>query len=136
MPSTIPLGVAIYENPEILHWSLFIDAANKAEKTIVHIIGARQKFFPQIRTPSDARESTALIELVDLCQINAADAKRIKNLAYAMPIRNENPDYSCQDYVLDLLELLEDKGIVVATLEYKDRKRVLAAKRQSWKNVG
>ncbi|OQE37828.1 hypothetical protein PENCOP_c009G02057 [Penicillium coprophilum] len=133
MASTIPLSVAIYENPGIMHWSLYLEADKTDDKTIIHVLGARQKYFPNIRTPSDARNSTSLVELLYLCQINVAKVETIKTIAYATPIRNELADWSCQDYVLDILRRLERALIINATDgNYIRNKEVVAAKRESW----
>ncbi|KAL4914311.1 hypothetical protein BDW62DRAFT_145115 [Aspergillus aurantiobrunneus] len=133
MAATIPLSVAIYDNPGIMHWSLYIEAENSADKTVVHVIGARQRYFPQIRTPSDARNSTSLIELCPLCEIDATKIEAVKNIAYETPIRNDEADYSCQDFVLDVLERLERQLIVNrANSDYRRNKAALSAKRQSW----
>ncbi|EEQ28166.1 hypothetical protein McanMca71_005865 [Microsporum canis] len=133
MASTIPLKVAIYDNPGIKHWSLFIDAEEKPNKTIIHLLGARQRYFRDVRTPSDARNSASLIELCELCEVGPAKIEAIKNIAWDMPVRNENPDYSCQDFVLELLEGLEDEGIINAeNNDYQMNMNVLKAKREAW----
>ncbi|KAK2801101.1 hypothetical protein FQN49_008917 [Arthroderma sp. PD_2] len=133
MTSTIPLMVAIYDNPGIKHWSLFIDAEDKPKKTIIHLLGARQRYFRDVRTPSDARISNSLIELCALCEIDAAKIEMIKNIAWNTPVRNEEADYSCQDFVFDILEKLEDENIIDADIgDYKTRKNALKAKRESW----
>ncbi|KAJ5383819.1 hypothetical protein N7517_001730 [Penicillium concentricum] len=133
MASTIPLFVAIYDNPGIMHWSLYLEADNDDDKTIIHVLGARQKYFPNIRTPSDARNSSSLIELLYLCQIDASKIEIIKNIAYDTPIHNEMADWSCQDYVLDILERLEDAFMIDATdNDYIIKREAVAAKRESW----
>ncbi|OGM48782.1 hypothetical protein ABOM_003056 [Aspergillus bombycis] len=133
MAPTIPLSVAIYDNPGIMHWSLYIEANNDADKTIIHVLGARQQYFPDIRTPSDARISNSLIELLPLCQIDATKIEILKNIAYATPIRNDLADWSCQDYVLDILDKLEDVLIIDAKdAGYVSNKEAVAAKRESW----
>lgn len=125
--------IAIYDNPGIKHWSLFIDAEDKASKTIIHLLGARQRYFREVRTPSDARISNSLIKLCTLCEIDATKIDTVKNIAWNTPIRNEESDYSCQDFVLDVLERLEDEDIVDANnLEYKSNKDAIKAKRESW----
>lgn len=43
MSSTVPLRVAIYDNPGIKHWSLFIKAESESENTIIHLLRARQR---------------------------------------------------------------------------------------------
>ncbi|KAJ5958916.1 uncharacterized protein N7479_006066 [Penicillium vulpinum] len=133
MASTIPLSVAIYDNPGIMHWSLYLEADNYDDKTIIHVLGARQKYFPDVRTPSDARSSSALIELLYLCQIDASKIEVIKNIAYATPIKNELADWSCQDYVLDVLKRLE-RALIIDTTDgdYIINRQAVAAKRESW----
>ncbi|CAG7974180.1 unnamed protein product [Penicillium salamii] len=132
MSSTIPLSVAIYDNPGILHWSLYIEADNDADKTIIQILGARQRYFPNIKT-SDARDVSDLIEVLHLCRIDASKIESAKNIAYDTPIRNDVADWSCQDYVLAVLDRLED-GLVIdgRDSDYIRNKAVVAAKRESW----
>ncbi|CAG8935744.1 unnamed protein product [Penicillium salamii] len=132
MSSTIPLSVAIYDNPGILHWSLYIEADNDADKTIIQILGARQRYFPNIKK-SDARDVSDLIEVLHLCRIDASKIEIAKNIAYDTPIRNDVADWSCQDYVLVVLDRLED-GLVIdgRDSDYIRNKAVVAAKRESW----
>lgn len=133
MPSTIPLKVAIYDNPGIMHWSIFIDANKDSEKTIIHVLGARQRYFPEIRTPSDARISNSLIEIHTLCDIDETAIETVKNIAYNTPIRNSEADYSCQDFVLDVLNMLESEFIIDGnSADYKSKRAALKAKRESW----
>ncbi|KAK2813704.1 hypothetical protein FQN50_000102 [Emmonsiellopsis sp. PD_5] len=133
MASTIPIKAAIYENPGINHWSLFIDAEEKALKTIIHLLGARQRYFLGVRTPSDARISNSLIELHPLCEIDATKIDDIKNFAWDMPIHNDRSDYSCQDFVLEILDKLEGEGIIDRENDdYQNNKGALKAKRESW----
>ncbi|EGD84523.1 hypothetical protein H112_08230 [Trichophyton rubrum D6] len=134
MASTVPLMIAIYDNPGIKHWSLFIDAEEKPAKTIIHLLGARQRYFRDVRTPSDARNSASVVELCALCEIDASKIETIKNIAWETPVRNEEPDYSCQDFVLDVLEGLERADIVDAeNPDYQRNKGIVKAKREAWK---
>src|SRR5690349_10674970 len=110
--STIPLMVAIYDNPGIKHWSLFLKAESNADKTIIHLLGGpRQRYFRDVRAPSDACISNSLIELCFLCDIDASQIDAVKELAWVIPLRNEQcNDYNCQDFILDLLDRLEEEG--------------------------
>lgn len=133
MASTVPILVAIYDNPGITHWSLFIETENDAEKTRIHVLGARQRYFPVISTPSDARTADSLIELLPLCPIETSKLEILKNIAYDTPIRNDLADWSCQDYVLAILDRLEGASVIDATNdEYVTNKRTVSAKRESW----
>ncbi|KAJ5109277.1 hypothetical protein N7456_005952 [Penicillium angulare] len=132
MATMIPVSVATYKNPGILHWSLFIETEG-VDKTIIQVLGARQKYFPDIRRAPDARISDSLIELLPLCRIDASKIEVLKNIAYDTPIRNDLTDWSCQDYVLAVLDRLEEASII-NTMDgnYIRRKEEVAAKRESW----
>ncbi|KAJ5727399.1 hypothetical protein N7493_005219 [Penicillium malachiteum] len=133
MSPTIPLSVAIYENPGILHWSLFIEAENDDAKTKIHVLGARRRYFPVISPRSDARNSDSLIELLPLCQVEEGKIEIIKNIAYDTPIRNDLDDWSCQDYVLNIVDRLEEALILnPEDKDYIRNKEAVAAKRESW----
>ncbi|KAJ5281031.1 hypothetical protein N7478_006403 [Penicillium angulare] len=112
MASTVPLSVAIYDNPSIMHWSLFIKTNNLSDKTIIHVLGARQRYFLDVRTPSDARTSASLIAILPLCRINASKIQTLNNVVYATPIRNDLADWSCQDFGLNVLDKLEEALII------------------------
>ncbi|EFE42344.1 hypothetical protein TRV_02950 [Trichophyton verrucosum HKI 0517] len=135
MAPTVPLMIVIYDNPGIKHWSLFIDAEEKPAKTLIHLLGARQRYFRDVRTPtpSDARNSGSVVELCALCEIDADKTEAIKNIAWGTPVRNEELDYSCQDFVLDVLEGLERADIVDAgNPDYQRNKGIVKAKREAW----
>ncbi|KAF3020005.1 hypothetical protein E8E15_007202 [Penicillium rubens] len=133
MASTVPLKVAIYENPGIKHWSLFIDAADRDDKTTIQLLGAQQKYFCQVSARSDSSISNSLIELCSLCEIDASKIDTVKNIAWDTPVRNEESDYSCQDFVLEILDRLEEKGIILNGRDYQNNKEAVKAKRESWK---
>jgi hypothetical protein len=61
---------------------------------------------------SNPRESTRLAEMVYLCDVDASDIPAIKDAAENAVIHNESPGYNCQDYVLELLDALEEHGII------------------------
>lgn len=133
MSSTVLLSVAIYPNPGIKHWSLYIETPDDSEKTIIHLLGARQNYFLNVRTPSDARRSVSLEKLVELCRVDASKVEAIKNAAYQLPIRNAVADYSCQDFVIELLNGLEEDGIIDSSSEdYVKSRQDLGRRREAW----
>ncbi|KAL3467179.1 hypothetical protein BJX64DRAFT_249003 [Aspergillus heterothallicus] len=116
-----------------MHWSLYIEADKDEDKTIIHDLGACQRYFPDIRTPSDARLSASLVEICPLCNVDVSKIEALKNIAYATPIRNDEAGYSCQDYVHDILDRLEDNLIIDPTDgAYERNKRLVAGKREAW----
>lgn len=50
-----------------------------------------------------------------------------------MFIRIGKPDYSCQDFIFDILDRLEDEDIIDADSgDYKTNKGAIKVKRESW----
>lgn len=71
-----------------------------------------------------------------MCEIDEGKVEAVKRIAWDTRIRNEERDYSCQDYVLDVLGRLEGEGIVDASDgEYVRNKDVIMGKRESWINT-
>lgn len=55
----------------------------------------------------------------------------IKDAAQNAPIHNEYPGYNCQDYVLDLLDDLEEKGIIdKKDKKYQQKKEIVKSKQE------
>ncbi|KAF4235220.1 hypothetical protein CNMCM8980_003605 [Aspergillus fumigatiaffinis] len=131
MPSTSGLYVAIYEDGGVYkHWSLFIDGPTALEKTIVHIVGSSTRYRFQERN-SNARESASLVEMVYLCDVPNSKINAIVRAAEKTIIHNEFPGYNCQDYVLDLLDALEEEGIVSPNdANYKKNRKTVESKQE------
>ncbi|OJJ73698.1 hypothetical protein ASPBRDRAFT_74006 [Aspergillus brasiliensis CBS 101740] len=116
MSSTSGLHVAIYHNDGGVykHWSLFLDGPTKLDKTL----------------NSDARDSADLLELVHLCDVETSDINAIKDAA-KMTIHNETPSYICQDYVLETLDDLVERGIIDAyNAECRKNRMILERKQE------
>ncbi|OJD25359.1 hypothetical protein ACJ73_03272 [Blastomyces percursus] len=112
MPPTVKLHVAIYNDGGVYkHWSLFVEGATDSEKFILHVMGSSTRYRFEMRN-SNARESKTLAELVYLCDVPASQVDIIKDAANNTVIHNEYPGYNCQDYVLELLDDLEARGII------------------------
>lgn len=112
MASTARLYVAIYDDGGVYkHWSLFIDGPTDDEKIILHIMGSSTRYRFDKRN-SNARESASLVEMVYLCDVQNSKIDAITDAAENATIHNEFPGYNCQDYILELLDDLEEKGII------------------------
>lgn len=108
--------VAIHDNPGIKHWGLFIEAKEESEKTVISLLGARQRYFCIIGTPAgDVPVSTSPVEMCPVCNIETSRIETVKNIVWDTPVPNELSDYSCQDFVIELLDRLEGEGIVDGT---------------------
>lgn len=109
MVSTVSISVAIFDNPGILNWGLFIEAVGDYDKTIIQVLGARHQYFPNI---SNTPALQSIIEILPLCLIDADRVEVLKNIAHATYIGNEIEDWNRQDYVLDILGRLENALII------------------------
>ncbi|OJD13924.1 hypothetical protein AJ78_05687 [Emergomyces pasteurianus Ep9510] len=140
--STVPLVAAIYDNPGIKHWNLFIDAENNAEKTVIHLLGARQRYFCDVRTPLDARISNSLIELCTPCEIDATEIDSINDIAWDIPVRNEESDLVARIlssiFRIDLKKrklLMPATAIISATRTSSRHNGSHGSRRLSWNTV-
>ncbi|KAJ5688702.1 hypothetical protein N7462_003094 [Penicillium macrosclerotiorum] len=110
--STIPIYVAILPGEGAFnHWGLFIDGTTDQDKALLQVKGSdgQFKYEPETR---DARQSEGLIELFYLCHVGVIKVEEIKAAADQATIYNDIPGWNCQDYVIDLLEELQEKAIM------------------------
>ncbi|PLB43292.1 hypothetical protein P170DRAFT_481241 [Aspergillus steynii IBT 23096] len=131
MPSTAEIHVAIHHNEGVYkHWTLYINGPTDAEQVVLHIMGFSMNFRFEDRN-SDARKEMTLMELIHMCDVPASKISTIRRLAEKMPIHNEYSGYNCQDYVLELLDELEAKGIIDGADEaYKVKKENVKNKQE------
>ncbi|KAM5430995.1 hypothetical protein McanMca71_006585 [Microsporum canis] len=80
---------------------------------------------------SNARDSKTLVELIHLCDVDTSQFDAIKEAAETAIIHNEHSGYNCQDYVLELLDALEDRGCIDGNdTAYQERKETVKAKQE------
>ncbi|KAJ6086130.1 hypothetical protein N7486_010411 [Penicillium sp. IBT 16267x] len=110
--STIPLYVAITQGDGAFkQWGLFIDEENQQNKTVLQVKGSDGRFRYEPET-KDARNSPDLIDLIYMCNVDVTKANDIKKIASGLAVLNDISGWNCQDYVLDLMEALEEKGVL------------------------
>lgn len=131
MPSIVGLYVAISEGEGVFkHWALFIDGPTNQERIVLQVEGSSTRFRFE-RKISNARTSSELLELIPLCDVPTANIAAIDHAAGEAPIHNEHPGYNCQDYVLELLDEIEARGLVDGgNMEYKKQKAHVNSKQE------
>ncbi|OJD09895.1 hypothetical protein ACJ73_10032 [Blastomyces percursus] len=131
MSSTFGLYVAIFDDGGVYkHRSLFIDGSTDAEKTILHVMGSSTRYRFDMRN-SNAHKSATLSEMVHLCDVDKFKIGAIKDAAKNVVIHNEYSGYNCQDYVLDLLDDLEEKDIIDKNeVNYRHNKEAVRGKQE------
>ena len=107
-----------------------MDGPTNTDKIVLQIMGSSTNYrFDPIT--SDPRESDTLEELIHLCDVPVSKINAIKDTARNAPIHNEYPGYNCQDYVLDLLDDLEEKGIIdKKDKKYQQKKEIVKSKQE------
>ena len=50
-----------------------------------------------------------------MCEVNAQDVEALKSTVSTVPVDNENMSWDCQEYVIDILDKLEEECIVDGT---------------------
>jgi hypothetical protein len=127
--SKIKVYVAISDDGGVYkHWALFIDQA-EAEATLLNVKGSDGRFRYETEK-RDVRYDQSLVELVYLCDVDVAKANTIRNIARTIPVHNEISRWNCQDYVLDLLDELEERKVIDGEDEVYRMQRTYVAVKQ------
>ncbi|KAK4613285.1 hypothetical protein CLAFUW4_08792 [Fulvia fulva] len=127
--ATANLCVALYDNGVFFkHWALFVNGRSNQEKVIFHVQGAEKNFKYESRQ-GDATTSKKFLESLPLCRIEISKLKDIELAAENTVLHNERRVWNHQDYVLDLLDKLEEEGIVNGDdKEYRKNKDAVRCK--------
>jgi hypothetical protein len=112
MSSTVSIYVAISISDGVYkHWGVFIDVPGEEDKIFLQVAGSDGRFRYEMET-TDVRQSERLVELIHIYDVDVAKINSIKTIAGQVTVHNEIRGWNCQDYVLDLLEALEQEAIV------------------------
>ncbi|KAI9043717.1 uncharacterized protein KD926_003067 [Aspergillus affinis] len=109
MASTVELRVAIYNNEGGVykHWGLFIDGPTAEQKIDLQVEGSTNRFRFD-RKLENALTTDGIVGLIPLCEVPLSSIGAIDQAAAEAPIHNPYTGYNCQDYVVDLLDSLEE----------------------------
>jgi hypothetical protein len=100
------------------HWALYLAAPDDApeENTLIHVLEAHPTFKPSIETGASisARTFSPRIFLGEtcLCEIQPGGVQQLRDIAKEAKVDNETLDWTCQDYVIEILEALEEACII------------------------
>ncbi|KAJ5960597.1 uncharacterized protein N7479_007747 [Penicillium vulpinum] len=112
------------------HWGVFIDAPREEDKVLLQVAGSDGRFRYELET-TDVRQSERLVELLPLYDVDATQINSIKTVASQVAVHNEIRGWNCQDYVLDLLEALENEAIMNSKdAGYKKQRDLLHGKQE------
>jgi hypothetical protein len=105
--------VAIYEGDgPFKHWALFVeDDKDEKKSLIVHVRGSPGHFRFEARK-SDAHKSPKLVKIIQVGHLDSSKRSNFKDVSKAIPIKNSDPTWNCQDFVWSLMEMMAQEGLL------------------------
>jgi hypothetical protein len=109
--SSIILWVVRYSPPfeNYFHWALYVDDANNP--IIFQVVGGHP-FFKSEVVKTRPERSSHYVDRIFVGYIRQGDVNIISAKASRAFVDNDTVEWDCQDYVLDLLDILEEQFIV------------------------
>lgn len=109
------------------HWALYIESGQ--EHFIFEVIG-QHPIFKRNVVMADPKRSRSLRQLLFVAMICDDDIERVKSAAQDVSVDNQTAEWDCQDYVLDILDKLEEDFVLDADdEEYIDAREMLKERR-------
>ena len=119
----ISLSVAVYrpEEGNLHHWALHLEPYN----CLYEVIGEAMAFTADVKYDVIPSSSGRFVESVPVAKINQTDTAELHRIITETPVQNDVQGWSCQDYVIEALELLNGEQIVDDEDYEKARRRLL-----------
>ena len=109
------------------HWALYLQT--DTENLIFEVTGSHPNFKRNV-VKADPRNSQSLVNIIFMDTVSSGDIATVQNVARTTKVDNETVEWDCQEYVLDMLETLEQECVVDDDHEtYKDARNELKKKR-------
>lgn len=125
------LSVSMYK-PLIgnhFHWALYLE--DGSERTIYEVIGESPLFKPNLITGKRPDHTFRHRRTIFVYEINASDLAEFKEAVSSVKIQNDVSHWNCQDYVIEILDKLEEECIIE-----EDDKKYIKAKKEVKKHFG
>lgn len=123
------LYVALYQPRygNYQHWALYIE--NGEEHLVFEVIG-QHGTFERNMIVADPKRSRSFRRLVFVAVLDQEDIERVKTATENVSVDNETVEWDCQDYVLEVLDNLEEEFVLDENDEdYIDARKFLREKR-------
>ncbi|KAL4778235.1 hypothetical protein BJX76DRAFT_352770 [Aspergillus varians] len=109
------------------HWALQLES-NK-DGIIFKVVGQHPKFERNILEVRPER-SGSFVRKLYVSMLSNSNIKRVKSAARQVPVDNETSKWDCQDYVLEILDRLQDDYILDENnKDYQEARKELRTKR-------
>ncbi|PYI10654.1 hypothetical protein BO78DRAFT_180449 [Aspergillus sclerotiicarbonarius CBS 121057] len=124
MSSTVDLCIAIYDQGACHeHWALYIDDGESNYKSLLTVKPSSRG---RPRFTSDTRHARTLqneAELIYVCSMHPSNANLVCAVARQIKITDLGINaWNCQEYVRDLLDILEVNNFIPVDVEYYTQK--------------
>lgn len=126
MSTTLRITVVFFKLIEgnFDHWALWL--RGRAVNKLFQVAGDYAEMEAQA-LDEDPRDNSRLYKCITVGEIVSDDQLALEAQIKTVPVRNDVALWDCQDYVLDVLDVLEDEGYVGGDEEYTDLRRVLGS---------
>ncbi|CAI7597161.1 unnamed protein product [Penicillium viridicatum] len=110
-----------------LHWALHIEKGQ--EHHILEVDGEHPQF-KRNTFMENPKESCTFLRQFFIAVLGEDDVERVKSAAQSVPVDNETVEWDCQDYVLEILDKLQEDFILDKDDEdYIDVREILTEER-------
>ncbi|OQE20147.1 hypothetical protein PENFLA_c017G09337 [Penicillium flavigenum] len=92
-----------------LHWALHIEKGE--EHHIIEVDGEHPQFKRNTFMENPKKSSTFLRQFF-IAVLGEDDIERVKSAAQSVPVDNETVEWDCQDYVLEILDELQEDFVL------------------------
>lgn len=125
MSATVRITVVFFKLIEgnFDHWALWLDGPSVSK--LFQVAGDYGEMESQV-LDEDPRDNSRLYQCITVGEINPDDQTAMEARIKTVPAQNDVALWDCQDYVLDILDALEDQGYVGGE-EYTHLRRVLGS---------
>ncbi|MCJ1230280.1 hypothetical protein MMC12_006952 [Toensbergia leucococca] len=110
------------------HWALYFE--NRSEHKIYEVTGEHPHFKPNV-IPGKPTSTNRHRRTIFVSDINETDIPEFEKAISAVKPQNSISHWNCQDYVIEVLEKLEEECVVD-----EDNKAYISAKKQVKKHYG
>lgn len=109
------------------HWALQLESDK--DSIIFEVVGQHPKFERNVLEVKPER-SGSFIRKLYVGALSDSDIERVKSAARQVPVDNETSEWDCQDYVLEILDRLQDDYVLDEDDEdYREARKELRTKR-------
>jgi len=114
------LYIAIYRatRGNFRHWALYLRQGNS--HTILQVTGSHPNFVKEVINRIPANSSTHDVD-IQVADINDVDVESLLEHADEVEVDNETIHWTCQDYILEILEKLSEECIIDEEDEYYEK---------------